>query len=56
MKSLDYIIEHDEIKIETVNEDYTSVQSGEIISNFKKNSAEDTISAMLILERRKNNK
>lgn len=56
IKSLNYIIEHDEIKIETVNEDYTSVQSGEIMSNFKKNAAEDTISAMLILERWKNSK
>jgi RNase H-fold protein (predicted Holliday junction resolvase) len=27
------------------------VQSGEITSNFKKNAAEDTVSAMLILER-----
>lgn len=51
MKSLNYIIEHREIKIELVNEDYTSVQSGEIVSNFKKNAASDTVSAMLILER-----
>ncbi|MFZ2912209.1 MAG: RuvX/YqgF family protein [Candidatus Absconditicoccaceae bacterium] len=56
IKSLNYIIEHDEIKIETINEDYTSVQSGEIMSNFKKNAAEDTISAMIILERWKNSK
>jgi len=56
IKSLNYIVEHDEIKIETVNEDYTSVQSWEIMSNFKKNAAEDTISAMLILERWKNSK
>ena len=40
------------ITIETIDEDYTSVQSGEITSNFKKNVAEDTISAMLILQRR----
>ncbi len=40
------------IVIETIDEDYTSVQSGEITSNFKKNVAEDTISAMLILQRR----
>lgn len=56
IKSLNYIIDHDEIKIQTVNEDYTSVQSWEIVSNFKKNAAEDTISAMLILERWLNNK
>ncbi len=56
IKSLNYIIEHDEIKIETINEDYTSVQSWEIMSNFKKNAAEDTISAMIILERWKNSK
>lgn len=40
------------ITIETIDEDYTSVLSGEITSNFKKNAAEDTVSAMLILERR----
>jgi RNase H-fold protein (predicted Holliday junction resolvase) len=51
MKSLGYIIEHKEIEIQLVEEDYTSVQSGEITSNFKKNAAEDTVSAMLILER-----
>ncbi len=51
MKSLNYIIENREIEIQLVEEDYTSVQSGEITSNFKKNAAEDTVSAMLILER-----
>ncbi|MCX6825076.1 MAG: Holliday junction resolvase RuvX [candidate division SR1 bacterium] len=51
MKSLGYIIENREIEIQLVEEDYTSVQSGEITSNFKKNAAEDTVSAMLILER-----
>lgn len=51
MKSLGYIIEHKEIQIQLVEEDYTSVQSGEIVSNFKKNAATDTVSAMLILER-----
>lgn len=56
IKSLNYIIENQEIQIHTVEEDYTSVQSWEIVSNFKKNAAEDTISAMLILERWKNNK
>lgn len=61
IKSLNYIIENREITIQLVEEDYSSVQSGEIISNaarelgfekdFKKNAAEDTISAMIILER-----
>lgn len=54
--SLNYIIEKDEITIETVEEDYTSVESWEIISNFKKNEATDTVSAMLILERWKKSK
>ena len=54
MNSLNYIIEKDEITIETIEEDYTSVESWEIVSNFKKNETTDTISAMLILERRKN--
>jgi len=58
MKSLWYIIENREIEIQLVEEDYTTVQSGEITSNsakdgagFKKNAATDTVSAMLILER-----
>jgi len=51
MKSLGYIIEHREIEIQLIEEDYTTVQSGDIISNFKKNAATDTVSAMLILER-----
>jgi len=51
MKSLGFIIDNREIEIQLVEEDYTSVQSGEITSNFKKNAAEDTVSAMLILER-----
>ena len=54
MNSLNYIIEKDEITIETIEEDYTSVESWEIVSNFKKNETTDTISAMLILERWKN--
>jgi len=54
MVSLNYIIEKDEITIETIEEDYTSVESGEIVSNFKKNETTDTVSAMLILERRLN--
>lgn len=51
MQNLDYIIDKNEVTIEKVEEDYTSVQSGEIVSNFKKNAASDTVSAMLILER-----
>ena len=56
MTSLNYIIENQRIEIETVDEDFTSVQSGEIVSDFKKNATTDTISAMLILERRKSQK
>ncbi len=51
MKSLNYIIENREIEIQLVEEDYTTVQSGDVVSNFKKNAATDTVSAMLILER-----
>lgn len=61
MQGLSRNIDKENIEIVYVEEDYTSVQSGEIISNsakelwlagdFKKNAAEDTISAMLILER-----
>ncbi len=54
MQSLNYIIENQKIEIEMVEEDFTSVQSGEIVSDFKKNATTDTISAMLILERWKN--
>ncbi|GHW02525.1 putative pre-16S rRNA nuclease [candidate division SR1 bacterium] len=54
MNSLNYIIEKDEITLETMDEDYSTVESGEIISNFKKNEATDTVSAMVILERWKN--
>ena len=56
MTSLNYIIENQRIEIETVDDDFTSVQSGEIVSDFKKNATTDTISAMLILERRKSQK
>lgn len=56
MESLNYIIENQRIEIETIEEDYTSVQAGEIVSDFKKNATTDTISAMLILERRKQGK
>lgn len=45
-----------DISICTVSENYTTIQAGDIVSNFRKNAAEDTVSAMLILERRKNQK
>ena len=51
MESLNYIIENQRIEIETVDEDFSSVQSGEIVSDFKKNATTDTISAMIIRER-----
>lgn len=52
MESLLLAIDSEKIAIEKIEEDYTSVQSGEILSNFKKSAAEDTVSAMVILERR----
>jgi len=48
-KELGFVISPD-IEIHKVNEDYSSVQSGAITSNFQKNPAEDTISAMIILK------
>lgn len=61
MEGLSRNIDRENIEIQYVEEDYTSVQSGDIMSasakelwlgwDFKKNAAEDTISAMLILER-----
>ncbi len=61
MQGLSRNIDKENIEIQYVEEDYSSVQSGDIISNaakdlwlawdFKKNAAEDTISAMIILER-----
>jgi len=50
IKTLKFSI-HPNIEFVRVDEDYTSVQSGEIVSNFKKNVAEDTVSAMVILDR-----
>jgi RNase H-fold protein (predicted Holliday junction resolvase) len=55
IKHLELMIDPNRVTIETIEEDYTSVQAWEIVSNFKKNVAEDTVSAMLILERWKNN-
>lgn len=39
------------MSIELVDENYTSVQAGEAIGNYQKNVAEDTLAAMIILER-----
>lgn len=57
IKSLSYIM-GDNITLEKMEEDYSSVQAGDIISDtfkniewFKKTPLEDTISAMIILER-----
>ncbi len=46
-----FLVDPETVKIEYVEEDYSSVQAGEIVSSFKKNVAEDTISAMILLER-----
>ena len=58
MTNLSFIIGQEDITIEKMEEDYSSVEAGDIISNthkdieaFKKNPLEDTISAMIILER-----
>ena len=46
---LQYVISPD-CKIEKVNEDYSSVQAGAVLGNFRKNPAEDTLAAAKILE------
>jgi RNase H-fold protein (predicted Holliday junction resolvase) len=58
MTSLSFIIGQEEIEIVKMEEDYSSVEAWDIISNthkdieaFKKNPLEDTISAMIILDR-----
>ena len=58
MTNLSFIIGQEDITIEKMEEDYSSVEAGEIISAthkdieaFKKNPLEDTISAMIILDR-----
>ena len=50
VKSMSYVISPD-IPFEYIDEDYSSVQAWEMISDFKKNAASDTVSAMLILDR-----
>lgn len=44
-------ISNEHMVIELLDEDYTSVQAGEKVNNFQKNVAEDTLAAMIILER-----
>lgn len=51
VESLSFVIDMKTVDVQFVNEDYTSVEAGNIVSSFKKNVAEDTVSAMLILER-----
>lgn len=51
VESLSFVIDMKMVDVQFVNEDYTSVEAGNIVSSFKKNVAEDTVSAMLILER-----
>jgi RNase H-fold protein (predicted Holliday junction resolvase) len=48
---LSLIIDVERVSLHYIDEDYTTVQAGEIISEFKKNVASDTVSAMIILER-----
>ena len=49
IKQLNFIIAED-ISIEKVNEDYTSVQAGVLKWNFEKDQMEDSLAAMKILE------
>jgi len=50
VKALTYVISPD-VAIEYIDEDYSSVEAGEMISDFQKTVATDTVSAMLLLER-----
>lgn len=56
-KKIDNFIEQlkfivlDEVKIEKIDEDYTSIEAWAVTWDFKKNEAEDTLSAIKILER-----
>lgn len=49
--ALGHVIDQEKVDICLIPEDYTTVQAGEIISNYKKNVATDTVSAMIILDR-----
>lgn len=51
IRDLSFIIDPEKTTIVKIEEDYTTVQAWEIVSNFKKNVATDTVSAMLILDR-----
>ncbi len=50
IKNLGFVIDP-EIVIHKENEDYTSVQAGVIVGNFKKTAAEDTVVAGIILDK-----
>ena len=50
IKDISFVIDPD-IVIHKENEDYTSVQAGVVVGNFKKNAAEDTVVAGIILEK-----
>ncbi len=45
------LIAGDDIPLSYVEEDYSSVEAGARVANFSKNVAEDTLSAMILLER-----
>lgn len=49
IKNLSFVIDP-EIVIKKVNEDYSSVQAGAQLGNFKKTAAEDTLAAAVLLE------
>lgn len=53
IKALSFTIDPESTHIEKINEDYSTVWAGEVVSNFKKNVASDTVSAMILLERYK---
>lgn len=50
IKNVSFVIDPD-IIIEKENEDYTSVQAGVLVWDFKKTAAEDTVVAGIILEK-----
>jgi RNase H-fold protein (predicted Holliday junction resolvase) len=41
-----------DMEIEYVDENYTSVEAADRVDDFNKNSINDTLAAMIILERR----
>ena len=51
IRDLTFIIDAEKTQIVKMDEDYSTVEAGEIVSNFKKNVASDTVSAMVILDR-----